>query len=44
MATNGQLAPGFTLLSNTGEDISISTFKGEKNVVLAFFVLAFTGG
>jgi peroxiredoxin (alkyl hydroperoxide reductase subunit C) len=44
MAITGQFAPDFTLQSNTGEEISVSTFKGEKKVVLAFFVLAFTGG
>jgi cytochrome oxidase Cu insertion factor (SCO1/SenC/PrrC family) len=40
----GQAAPDFTLPSTTGEKIKLSDFKGKKNVVLAFYVLAFGGG
>ena len=46
----GQPAPDFTLPSTmTGADgrtvrYKLSDFKGKKNVVLAFYVLAFTGG
>ena len=46
----GQAAPDFTLPSTmTGQDgrgvrYKLSDFKGKKNVVLAFYVLAFTGG
>ena len=40
----GDAAPGFTLPSTTGKPISLSDYKGQKNVVLAFYVLAFTGG
>jgi peroxiredoxin len=40
----GDAAPDFTLPSTTGEKIKLSDFKGKKNVVLAFYVLAFTGG
>ena len=40
----GQPAPDFTLPSTTGEKIKLSDFKGKKNVVLAFYVLAFGGG
>jgi AhpC/TSA family len=46
----GDPAPDFTLPSTiTGADgktmrYKLSDFKGKKNVVLAFYVLAFTGG
>ena len=40
----GEPAPDFTLPSTTGEKVKLSDFKGKKNVVLAFYVLAFTGG
>lgn len=46
----GQAAPDFTLPSTiSGADgrgvrYKLSDFKGKKNVVLAFYVLAFTGG
>ena len=46
----GQAAPDFTLPSTiVGSDgrgvrYKLSDFKGKKNVVLAFYVLAFTGG
>jgi len=43
----GDTAPDFKLKYFDGaklQDISLSDFKGKKNVVLAFFVLAFTGG
>jgi cytochrome oxidase Cu insertion factor (SCO1/SenC/PrrC family) len=40
----GDVAPDFTLPSTTGKPVHLADFKGKKNVVLAFFVLAFTGG
>ena len=40
----GDAAPDFTLPSTSGEKVKLSDFKGKKNVVLAFYVLAFTGG
>jgi cytochrome oxidase Cu insertion factor (SCO1/SenC/PrrC family) len=40
----GEPAPDFTLPSTTGDKVKLSDFKGKKNVVLAFYVLAFTGG
>ncbi|MEO6471211.1 MAG: peroxiredoxin [Aeromicrobium sp.] len=39
----GQEAPGFTLKSQHGEEISLSSFRGEKSVVLIFFPFAFSG-
>lgn len=41
--TVGDEAPDFTLPGTDGET-TLSTFRGEKNVVLAFFPKAFTGG
>ncbi len=40
----GDAAPDFTLLSNKGEPVKLSDFRGKKNVILAFYVLAFTSG
>ena len=39
----GQPAPDFTLPGTAGSDVSLSSFKGNKNVVLFFFPKAFTG-
>ena len=40
----GDAAPDFTLPSTTGKPVTLSEFKGQKNVVLAFYPAAFTGG
>jgi cytochrome oxidase Cu insertion factor (SCO1/SenC/PrrC family) len=40
----GDVAPDFTLPSDQGGIVKLSDFRGKKNVVLAFYVLAFTGG
>jgi len=40
----GDKAPDFTLPDQNGNKISLSQYLGKKNVVLAFYVLAFTGG
>lgn len=40
----GDAAPDFTLNDTTGKPVKLSDFRGKKNVVLAFYVLAFTGG
>lgn len=40
----GDTAPDFTLTDTEGNKVKLSDFKGKKNVVLAFYVLAFTGG
>jgi peroxiredoxin len=39
----GDLAPDFTAASTSGSDVSLSSFHGKRNVLLAFFPLAFTG-
>jgi peroxiredoxin len=40
----GDAAPDFTLLSDQWKPVKLSDFKGKKNVLLAVYVLAFTGG
>ncbi len=40
----GDTAPDFTLTDTEGKPVKLSDFRGKKNVVLAFYVLAFTGG
>src|SRR5437764_15249988 len=39
----GDLAPDFTAVSTSGNDVSLASFRGKRNVLLAFFPLAFTG-
>ena len=40
----GDVAPDFTLNDTQGNPVRLADFRGKKNVVLAFYVLAFTGG
>jgi peroxiredoxin len=41
----GDTAPDFELQGTGGKDkVKLSSFRGKKNVVLAFFPAAFTGG
>ena len=39
----GDVAPDFTAASTSGKDVSLSSFRGKRSVLLAFFPLAFTG-
>ena len=39
----GQVAPDFELKDQTGTKVSLSSFKGKKNVVLVFIPFSFTG-
>lgn len=39
----GSIAPDFTLKNTDGKEVTLSSFKGKKNVVILFFPLAFTG-
>src|ERR1700693_2849199 len=39
----GDLAPDFSVASTSGNEVSLSSFRGKRNVLLAFFPLAFTG-
>jgi AhpC/TSA family len=43
----GDIAPDFKLQYFTGDDlkdVKLSDYRGKKNVVLAFYIFAFTGG
>lgn len=43
----GETAPDFTIparMNTSGKEIKLSDFRGKKNVILAFFPAAFTGG
>jgi cytochrome oxidase Cu insertion factor (SCO1/SenC/PrrC family) len=40
----GDMAPDFTLKDQNGKDVSLKSFRGKKNVVLAFYIFAFTDG
>jgi hypothetical protein len=43
----GDVAPDFKLNyfdGNDLKDVSLSQYRGKKNVVLAFYIFAFTGG
>jgi peroxiredoxin len=40
----GDVAPDFTLVDTAGKQVKLSEFRGKSNVVLAFYVFAFTGG
>jgi peroxiredoxin len=40
----GAAAPDFELPGSKGEKVKLSAYRGKKNVVLAFYPKAFTGG
>ena len=43
----GDMAPDFKMKYFDGKDlkdVSLSEYRGKKNVVLAFYIFAFTGG
>jgi hypothetical protein len=40
----GDMAPDFTLLDTKRNEVSLHDFRGKKNVALAFYIFAFTGG
>jgi peroxiredoxin len=40
----GDVAPDFKLRSDQGTTVQLSDYRGKKTVILAFYVLAFTGG
>ena len=44
MVDVGQPAPDFTLAAHDGESVTLSQYRGEKNVVLSFHIFSFTGG
>jgi len=40
----GDMAPDFTMIDQNRQKVQLSSFRGKKNVALAFVVFAFTGG
>ena len=40
----GDTAPDFTLMDTHRNQVSLHDFRGKKNVALAFYIFAFTGG
>jgi peroxiredoxin len=40
----GDKAPAFTLMDGKRQQWSLESYRGQKNVVIAFYQLAFTGG
>ena len=40
----GEKAPNFTLIDDHGNPVTLSSFRGKKTVILAFYILAFTSG
>ena len=38
----GSVAPDFSLMDHNRRLVSLSSFRGNENVILSFFVLAFT--
>jgi peroxiredoxin len=40
--TVGDTAPDFTLASTSGRPVTLSSYRGKQNVLIAFFPLAFT--
>lgn len=40
----GDEAPDFTLQDDNNNKVTLSSFRGKKNVALAFYIFAFTGG
>ncbi|WP_375485622.1 peroxiredoxin [uncultured Mycobacterium sp.] len=43
MLAVGSIAPDFTLRDQNQQPVTLSTYRGAKNVLLVFFPLAFTG-
>ncbi len=44
MSEVGQTAPDFTLPAHNGKPITLSDYRGKKNVILSFHIFSFTGG
>ncbi len=40
----GDMAPDFTLMDTHRNQVSLHDFRVKKNVALAFYIFAFTGG
>ena len=44
MLKEGDHAPDFTLADQAGKPVRLGEFRGTSNVVIAFYVMAFTPG
>ena len=44
MVDVGQQAPDFTLPAQDGKTVTLSQYRGKKNVVLSVHIFSFTGG
>jgi peroxiredoxin len=44
MLKEGDKAPDFTLTDQSGKAVRLADFRGKSNVVIAFYVMAFTPG
>ena len=44
MADVGEPAPDFTLSDQNRQKVTLSQYRGDKNVVLSFHVVSFTSG
>ena len=42
--TIGDIAPDFSLAATTKEKITLSEYRGKKNIVVAFYGMDFTPG
>ena len=40
----GDVAPDFNLIDHNQQQVSLSQYRGSKNVILSFHVASFTGG
>ena len=40
----GQTAPDFTLQATQNDKVTLSQYRDDQNVLVAFYVLDFTGG
>ena len=44
MVDVGQSAPDFALPAHDTSSVTLSKYRGQKNVVLSFHIFSFTGG
>jgi len=44
MLQTGTEAPDFTLTAHDGNAITLSSYRGKRNIILAFHPASFTGG
>ena len=44
MVELGNAAPDFTLMDHNAQSVTLSQYRGKKNVVLSWHIFSFTGG